>query len=58
MSLEDVKGRTLQVTMWNYNTLEENEFLGAIHLKLGDLDLSKETVNWYNLQTLHQLSFS
>ncbi len=56
--MEDVKERTLQVTVWNYNTFEENEFLGAMHLRIAELDLTKETTGWFPLQTLHKITTS
>ncbi len=56
LPLEEVRERTLQVTVWNYNTFEENEFLGAMHLRIAELDLSKETTGWFQLQTLHKIT--
>ena len=47
--------RTLQVMVWSYDSLKENEFLGAVHIKLGDIDLTKENIAWFKLQTLHIL---
>ena len=56
MPLEAVRQRTLQVTVWNYNSLEENDFFGACHIRLVDLDLTKETTDWFRLQTLHTMN--
>ena len=42
--------------MWNYNTLEENEFLGATHIPLAELDLTKESIGWFNLQNVHRIN--
>lgn len=58
LPLEEVRERTLQVTVWNYNTFEENEFLGAMHLRIAELDLSKETTGWFPLQNLHKITTS
>lgn len=49
MPLDVICHRTLQATVWNHDTLQENEFLGGISLPLVSCDLSKETVEWYSL---------
>ncbi|XP_013408190.1 phosphatidylinositol 4-phosphate 3-kinase C2 domain-containing subunit alpha-like [Lingula anatina] len=49
---EEVKQRVLQVTIWNYDVMKENEFLGSVLINLNTLDLSKENVNWYQLEKL------
>ncbi|RZF38830.1 hypothetical protein LSTR_LSTR000533 [Laodelphax striatellus] len=54
MPLEVVQHRTLQATVWNHDTLQENEFLGGISLSLSSLNLSQETVNWYTLGNVHR----
>ncbi|ELT97555.1 hypothetical protein CAPTEDRAFT_183515 [Capitella teleta] len=56
MSWEELKNRTLQVSVWSYDGLKENEFMGAAHIVLSDLNLSQEVVGWYPLLTLHKLS--
>lgn len=54
MPLEVIKERTLEATIWNHDTLQENEFLGGISLPLGldGLDLTKETIEWFPLVNL------
>ncbi len=57
MPQKEVIERTLQVSVWNYKSLEENEFLGATHIDMKELDLTRETTQWYNLQNLHRINF-
>ncbi|ESO86930.1 hypothetical protein LOTGIDRAFT_194469 [Lottia gigantea] len=52
MSLEQIRFRMLQVTVWDHDRLGENNFLGAVYLKLHDLDLSQEDTRWHPLQRL------
>lgn len=49
MPLDVVHHRTLQATVWNHDTLQENEFLGGVTLPLQSCDLSRETTEWYSL---------
>ncbi|XP_011867449.1 PREDICTED: phosphatidylinositol 4-phosphate 3-kinase C2 domain-containing subunit beta isoform X4 [Vollenhovia emeryi] len=49
MPLEVIRERTLEATIWNHDTLQENEFLGGISLPLGRLDLTNETIEWFPL---------
>ncbi|EZA50776.1 Phosphatidylinositol-4-phosphate 3-kinase C2 domain-containing subunit alpha [Ooceraea biroi] len=49
MPLEVIRERTLEATIWNHDTLQENEFLGGISLPLGRLDLKNETIEWFPL---------
>ena len=53
MPLDEVKEKVLQVSVWNYDSLSENEFLGAVHINLRELDLSKVSDRWYQLQNIH-----
>ena len=55
-SMDSLKTKTLQVTVWSYESLKENEFLGAVHIRLNELDLSRDCVAWHKLQTLSSLS--
>ncbi|KAJ8299154.1 hypothetical protein KUTeg_023214 [Tegillarca granosa] len=50
--LEELMLRTLQVTVWDHGVLTENSFLGAVYIKIKDLQLPDENVNWYNLDKL------
>ncbi|PVD33696.1 hypothetical protein C0Q70_04956 [Pomacea canaliculata] len=47
----ELRHRTLQVTVWDH-VLGENNFLGAVYIKLRDLNLCMETIKWYPLQKL------
>lgn len=49
MPLDIIRHRTLQATVWNHDTLQENEFLGGVSLPLESCDLSKESTEWYSL---------
>nr|CAD7442875.1 unnamed protein product [Timema bartmani] len=49
MPLEIVQHRHLQATIWNHDSLQENEFLGCIVLPLEAIDLTSETEEWYPL---------
>lgn len=49
MSLEVIKERTLEATIWNHDTLQENEFLGGLCLPLERFDLTNETIEWFSL---------
>ena len=58
MKESEVRYRTLQVTVWDHDMLKENNFLGAVYIKLRDLDLATETTRWYRLQKLQMASSS
>ncbi|XP_064214165.1 phosphatidylinositol 4-phosphate 3-kinase C2 domain-containing subunit alpha isoform X1 [Tribolium castaneum] len=52
MALEVIRDKSLQATVWNYDALQENEFLGGVELQLSNFDLTKETIEWYPLVNL------
>lgn len=52
LPLDVVHTRTLSVMVWNYDMLKENDFLGAIYIKLDCLNLLEDTTEWYELQNL------
>jgi phosphatidylinositol-4-phosphate 3-kinase len=54
MPLEVVQRRRLQATVWNHDTLQENEFLGCVLLPLDSVDLASETEEWYPLGNLQR----
>jgi hypothetical protein len=54
MPLEVVQKLQLQATVWNHDTLQENEFLGCVLLPLDSIDLASETVEWYPLGNLQR----
>ena len=54
MSEPAVKQRQLQVTVWDHDSLGENEFLGGVLIDLDKLDLNKATARWYTLQDLRK----
>ncbi|KAJ8935976.1 hypothetical protein NQ314_012543 [Rhamnusium bicolor] len=52
MALEIIKTRRLKATVWNYDALQENAFMGGVELDLSSLDLTTETSEWYSLVNL------
>jgi hypothetical protein len=43
--------------IWSYDSLKENEFLGAVHLQLSEIDWTRpDNSAWFRLQTLHVVS--
>lgn len=56
MTLEAVKTRTLQATIWDCDRFQENMFLGSVMIPLENINLSKETTRWYPLKNFDRLS--
>ena len=56
MTLEAVKTRTLQATVWDCDRFQENMFLGAVTIPLENIDLTKETARWYLLRNFDRIS--
>lgn len=52
LSKEAVKNKTLQVTIWDHDRLKENNFLGAVYIRLRDYDFGNGTPKWYTLGKL------
>jgi phosphatidylinositol-4-phosphate 3-kinase len=52
MSLDELRQKTLQVSVWDHDVLKENNLLGAVYIKLNGMDISKEVPKWYNLQKI------
>ncbi|XP_076252250.1 phosphatidylinositol-4-phosphate 3-kinase catalytic subunit Pi3K68D isoform X2 [Rhynchophorus ferrugineus] len=52
MALDIIKTRVLKATLWSYDALQENEFMGGVELDLASLDLSTEITEWYPLVNL------
>ncbi|XP_028163897.1 phosphatidylinositol 4-phosphate 3-kinase C2 domain-containing subunit alpha isoform X2 [Ostrinia furnacalis] len=50
LPIEVVKNRSLQATVWHYDSLQENQFLGGVVIPLNSLPLREETVAWYPLE--------
>ncbi|KAG8182177.1 hypothetical protein JTE90_017128 [Oedothorax gibbosus] len=48
LPLDVVRHKGLHVSVWDYDRVQENEFLGAVLIPLTH-DLSKETIQWYPL---------
>ncbi|KAL1110477.1 hypothetical protein AAG570_008005 [Ranatra chinensis] len=54
MPLDIVQHRLLQATVWNHDTLQENEFLGGTTLKLSEMDITQEITEWFPLGNVHK----
>ena len=52
ISLDNLVKKTLQVTIWDHDMLKENNLLGAVYIKLGDIDFSKSVTDWFKLDKL------
>ncbi|KAK3611626.1 hypothetical protein CHS0354_018322 [Potamilus streckersoni] len=52
MKMEEVCNKILQVTVWNHDVLMENSFLGAVYIKLRDLELNTVNTSWHKLDKL------
>ncbi|KAJ2950783.1 hypothetical protein O0L34_g9048 [Tuta absoluta] len=50
LPIDVVRNRSLQATVWNYDSLQENQFLGGVVIPLNSLNLRQETVAWYPLE--------
>lgn len=57
MPLQVIKLKTLQVTVWSHDSLQENEFLGGVKIDLKDLNLKEEIVAWHHLAYLTRSSY-
>ncbi|XP_019865562.1 phosphatidylinositol 4-phosphate 3-kinase C2 domain-containing subunit beta isoform X2 [Aethina tumida] len=47
-----IQDKKLQATVWNYDALQENEFMGGVELDLSNFNLEVETTEWYPLGNL------
>lgn len=54
MPLEIIQYRVLLATIWNHDTLQENEFLGGVSIPLQNVDLTEETTEWYTLSNVYR----
>ncbi|KAL4225582.1 Phosphatidylinositol 4-phosphate 3-kinase C2 domain-containing subunit alpha [Mactra antiquata] len=53
ISRENLRYKLLQVTIWDHDVLKENNFLGAVYIKLRDIDFNGDcTGQWYKLDKL------
>ena len=52
ISLDALRKKTLQVTIWDHDMLKENNLLGAVYIKLGDIDFANTLTNWFKLDKL------
>ncbi|KAI8440019.1 hypothetical protein MSG28_001453 [Choristoneura fumiferana] len=50
LPIDVVENRSLQATVWHYDSLQENTFLGGVVIPLNTLPLRQETVAWYPLE--------
>ncbi|XP_058466396.1 phosphatidylinositol 4-phosphate 3-kinase C2 domain-containing subunit beta [Malaya genurostris] len=52
LPLEFIHKKTLEVTVWSHDSLQENAFLGGYRLVLAELDLRHEINEWFPLSYL------
>ncbi|XP_055624322.1 phosphatidylinositol 4-phosphate 3-kinase C2 domain-containing subunit beta isoform X2 [Toxorhynchites rutilus septentrionalis] len=52
LPLEFIQKKTLEVTVWSHDSLQENAFLGGYRLPLVELDLRHEINEWFPLSYL------
>uniref|UniRef100_T1GPX7 phosphatidylinositol 3-kinase n=1 Tax=Megaselia scalaris TaxID=36166 RepID=T1GPX7_MEGSC len=50
MPLELIQIKSLNVTIWSHDSLQENELLGGFTLDLSKLNLTEEIIDWYRLE--------
>ncbi len=50
VSRSELSSRTLSVSVWDWDRLGRNQFLGGVHLDLSSLDLSDISESWFVLQ--------
>lgn len=53
LPFDEVRRRVLQVSIWEYDMVSENQFLGAALIKLAELNLRTEVISWYPLETFN-----
>ena len=41
------------MSIWSYDRVQENQFLGAVNITLESLNLSEENTAWYPLGYIH-----
>jgi phosphatidylinositol-4-phosphate 3-kinase len=57
MSLEMIKCKTLQATIWDCDRFQENMFLGAVTIPMENVDLTcGENTRWYKLTNYERMS--
>ncbi|CAC5401291.1 PIK3C2 [Mytilus coruscus] len=52
MSDSDIRLKTLQVSVWDHDMLGENNLIGAVYIKLRNINLDGDNVQWYNLDRI------
>ncbi|XP_055528495.1 phosphatidylinositol 4-phosphate 3-kinase C2 domain-containing subunit beta [Wyeomyia smithii] len=52
LPLEFIQKKTLEVTVWSHDSLQENAFLGGYRCVLAELDLHNEINEWFPLSYL------
>uniref|UniRef100_A0A2C9K7Y0 phosphatidylinositol 3-kinase n=1 Tax=Biomphalaria glabrata TaxID=6526 RepID=A0A2C9K7Y0_BIOGL len=54
----EIRTKILQVTVWDSAVLKENNFLGAVYVRLRDLDLVKDNTFWHKLGRIQMPNFT
>ncbi|KFB41452.1 AGAP011036-PA-like protein [Anopheles sinensis] len=55
LPLEFIQKKLLHVTIWSHDSLQENAFLGGFEIPLAEIDLRRETLQWYQLGYLSRV---
>eukprot|EP00118_Oscarella_pearsei_P008329 m.42288 g.42288 ORF g.42288 m.42288 type:complete len:1180 (+) comp33347_c0_seq6:187-3726(+) len=50
LSREELKGRTLSLSLWDWDRFGHNSFLGEVRIEMSHQDLSSGIPSWYPLQ--------
>lgn len=50
MPIELIQTRSLNVTIWSHDSLQENELLGGFTLDLSKVNIMEEVIDWYRLE--------
>ena len=52
LSENDLRLKTLQVSVWDHDMLGENNLIGAIYIKLRNIDFTQDNTQWYTLDRI------
>lgn len=54
LSLSDLKDRCLELTIWDYDKITSNDFLGGVRLSLGTGNYRSRDVDWMDSRNEEQ----
>jgi len=47
--MDDLTSRTLWLSVWDWDGIGRNQFLGEVHLPISSMDLNDPSPSWYTL---------